>query len=87
MPQFLSTLDDDFEARFAALLSTKREDAPDVDDAVAAIIADVRARGDAALRELTARFDGLELAAGGLAFSRAEIDQHCARVPQAAALA
>ncbi len=83
MPQFLSTLDDDFEARFAALLSTKREDAPDVDDAVAAIIADVRARGDAALRELTARFDGLELAAGGLAFSRAEIDQHCARVPQA----
>ena len=83
MPQFLSTLDDDFEARFAALLSTKREDAPDVDDAVAAIIADVRARGDAALRELTARFDGLELAAGGLAFSRAEIDQHCARVLQA----
>ncbi len=83
MPQFLSTLDDDFEARFSALLATKREDAPDVDDAVAAIIADVRARGDAALRELTARFDGLDLPADGLAFSRAEIAEHCARVPKA----
>jgi histidinol dehydrogenase len=35
----------------------KREDAPDVDEAVAAIIADVRARGDAAVIELTDRFD------------------------------
>jgi histidinol dehydrogenase len=30
------------KTRFAALLSMKREDAPEVDDAVAAIIADVR---------------------------------------------
>jgi hypothetical protein len=50
-----------FETRFAALLSMKREDAPDVDAAVAAIIADVRARGDAALIELTERFDRLTL--------------------------
>jgi len=32
-------------------------------DAVAALLADVQARGDAALREVTARFDGVELAA------------------------
>lgn len=31
-------------------------------DAVAALLADVRERGDAALREITARFDGVELA-------------------------
>ena len=42
MPQFLSTTDAGFEAAFTALLGAKREDAPDVDAAVAAIIADVR---------------------------------------------
>ena len=40
-------------------LSGQARRRPDVDDAVAAIIADVRARGDAALIELTARFDRL----------------------------
>ena len=44
MPQFFSTTDADFEARFTALLGAKREDSPDVDDIVAGIIADVRAR-------------------------------------------
>ena len=38
MPVFLDTSDADFEASFAALLSAKREDSPDVDDAVAGII-------------------------------------------------
>ncbi|MEO1796197.1 MAG: histidinol dehydrogenase [Pseudomonadota bacterium] len=83
--EFLSTSDDDFEPRFQALLSAKREDAPDVDDAVAAIIAQVRAEGDAALRELTARFDRLEL--GALAFTADEIDAECAKVPLAGAAA
>ena len=54
----LATTDPDFEARFTALLAAKRENAPDVDRAVRAIIADVRARGDEALRDYTARFDG-----------------------------
>ncbi|MCB2133988.1 MAG: histidinol dehydrogenase, partial [Rhodobacteraceae bacterium] len=61
-------------------LSMKREDAPDVDAAVAAIIADVRARGDAAVIELTARFDKLALTPGTLAFSDAEIAAECAKV-------
>ncbi len=81
MPQFLSTGDDDFEAQFATLLARKREDAPEVDEAVAGIIADVRRRGDAALVELTARFDRLELSAETLAFTRQQIDEECARVP------
>ena len=80
MPQFLSSRDADFEATFAAFLTTKREDTPEVDDAVAAIIADVRARGDLALIELTERFDKMVLAPDRLAFSAAEIDAECARV-------
>ncbi|SEV97614.1 histidinol dehydrogenase [Cognatiyoonia koreensis] len=80
MPQYLSTRDADFEARFQALLSAKREDSPDVDQIVADIIADVRARGDAAVLELTARFDRLDMSADQIRFSDAEIDAACADV-------
>ncbi|PTE22708.1 histidinol dehydrogenase [Cereibacter changlensis JA139] len=80
MPLFLNTRDAGFEAAFSALLGMKREDSPDVDAVVAGIIADVRARGDAAVIELTAKFDRLELAADGLAFSEAEIEAECAKV-------
>ncbi|MBS8225826.1 histidinol dehydrogenase [Vannielia litorea] len=88
MPVFLDSTAPDFEARFQALLSAKREDSPDVDEAVAAIIADVRARGDAAVIELTEKFDRLSLTPETLAFSEAEIDEACAQVPpeEAAAL-
>lgn len=81
MPVFLNASDADFEAAFVALLSAKREDSPDVDDVVAGIIADVRARGDAAVIELTARFDRLDLTPETLRFSEAEIDALVAQVP------
>ena len=81
MPQFLSTRDDGFEASFTALLGMKREDAAEVDDAVAAIVADLRARGDAALCELTARFDRMSVAPGDLRITDDEIDAACDRVP------
>ena len=89
MPLFLSTEDPGFEAAFATFLTTKREDAPDVDEAVAAIIDDVRARGDQALIELTAKFDRLTLTPETLAFSPEEIEAECARVsePEREALA
>lgn len=80
MPQFLNSTDADFEARFADILSMKREDSPEVDDIVAGIISDVRARGDAAVLELTAKFDRLELAPEGLRFSQAEMGAECAKV-------
>ncbi|SDL63172.1 histidinol dehydrogenase [Aliiruegeria lutimaris] len=83
MPQFLNSADPDFEARFAEFLTTKREDAPDVDETVAAIIADVRKRGDAAVIELTERFDRLPLTPATLAFSAEEIEEYCAQVPPA----
>src|SRR5258706_14741517 len=61
MVQRLDTSLEDFEHRFAALLAAKRESAADVQSAVSAIIADVIARGDDALVELTPKFDHFEL--------------------------
>lgn len=83
MPHFLNTTDADFDSRFTQILGLKREDSPDVDAAVAAIIDDVRRRGDAAVIELTAKFDRLELSADTLAFTEAEIEAEIARVPEA----
>ena len=83
MPLRLSTQDADFEAQFTALLSMKREDSPDVDAVVAKIIADVRDRGDAAVIELTSKFDRLDLTPETLRFSEAEIDAECAKVSAA----
>ncbi|MDK3019191.1 histidinol dehydrogenase [Pseudodonghicola flavimaris] len=83
MPQFLDTTTADFETAFTALLSAKREDSPDVDAIVADIIADVRARGDQAVIDLTAKFDRLELTPETLAFSPEEIAEHVAQVSPA----
>jgi len=83
MPVFLSTSDPEFEAGFVRLLGAKREESVDVDDMVAGIIANVRARGDLAVLELTARFDRLELTAAGMRFSAEEIEAECAKVPDA----
>ncbi len=80
MPQFLATTDVDFEPRFAALLAQKREAHADVDADVAAILADVAARGDAAVIALTERWDRLRLTPATLAFSAAEIDAAVAAV-------
>ncbi len=81
MPQFLTTQDADFDTRFAALMEMKREDAPDVDAVVADIIAEVRARGDAAVIELTERFDRLRLTPETMAFTADEIAEAIAQVP------
>jgi len=59
--QRLNTSDPGFAAAFAAVVGDRRESDADVARDVAAILADVRARGDAALAEYTARFDGHDL--------------------------
>ena len=69
----LDTRSADFEARFAAFLSGKREASEDVDASVREIIADVRAHGDTALAELTQTFDHFDVAARGLRVPKAEI--------------
>ena len=83
MPQFLDHAQADFEKAFTALLGAKREDAPDVDEAVAKIIADVRARGDEAVVELTNRFDRVALGPNDLCVSKQEIDAAIKQVPAA----
>jgi histidinol dehydrogenase len=74
MPIRLDARAPDFAERFGAFLDTKRETAADVEQVVRAIIADVAARGDPALIELTARHDRLDLDASGLRITAAEIE-------------
>ena len=83
MPQFLDFDQPDFEQAFTALLSAKREDSPDVDDTVAEIIAKVRSKGDAAVIELTQKFDRIALTSDTLRITAAEVDAAVAQVSDA----
>lgn len=74
MPQRLDASASGFAAAFAALVDAKRDDAADVSATVAGIIADVKARGDAAIAELTARFDRVDLDAAGWDIPAADLD-------------
>jgi len=80
MPVTLNAAAPDFETAFAALLGAKREDSPDVDAAVADIIADVRTRGDAAVIALTEKFDRVTLSPETLRISPAEVNAAAAKV-------
>ncbi|MDO9505637.1 MAG: histidinol dehydrogenase [Hydrogenophaga sp.] len=61
-PARLSTTAADFEAQFAARLHWSAETDGAIEERVAGILADVKSRGDAAVLEYTARFDGLDAA-------------------------
>jgi len=61
----LSTRDKDFAQAFDKLVRGRRESDIEVSRDVAAIIADVKARGDAALADYTARFDDHSLDGAG----------------------
>ncbi|MEA3395536.1 MAG: histidinol dehydrogenase [Pseudomonadota bacterium] len=56
----LSTAEADFEAKFQARLHWSGETDAAIEQRVAEILADVRQRGDAAVLEYTARFDGVQ---------------------------
>ena len=73
MPKWLNVNDSGFQRAFADLLGQKREVSDDVDTAVRAIISDVRVRGDAALFDLSQRFDHVDLARIGLRVTAREI--------------
>ena len=82
MPKWLNTKDRGFPLAFRELLGEKREVSDDVDAAVRGIIADVRARGDEALIDLSRRYDGVELAKIGIKVTEAEIaaaERACSR--------
>ncbi|MEJ0095718.1 MAG: histidinol dehydrogenase [Methylocella sp.] len=74
MPLRLDARSPDFATSFRALLSMKREAAADVDQAAQAIIAEVRATGDAALIGYSRKFDRVDLEKLGLRVEPAEID-------------
>lgn len=73
MPIRLNQTATGFEQAFAAFLNTKREASPEVDRAVREIIADVRERGDAALIDLSLKFDKADLGALGVRVAPDEI--------------
>lgn len=73
MPLRLDQRQADFEARFKAFLSEKRETEVDVIDTVKAILADVKLRGDQALIDYTTKFDRYPLTLETIRVSDAEI--------------
>ncbi|MET3353014.1 histidinol dehydrogenase [Xanthobacter autotrophicus] len=81
MPIRLITEQPDFPERFTTFLGSKREASVDVQEQVATIIADVRARGDDALVDLSRTFDRVDLAKLGLRVTDAELDAALASIP------
>jgi histidinol dehydrogenase len=87
MPIRLDTRSGDFAQKFRAFLDTKRETSVDVEAAARAIVADVAARGDQAVKDYTKKFDRLDLDRVGLRVTAQEIaaaTQACPRQPLAA---
>jgi histidinol dehydrogenase len=84
MPEIarLTTREPDFDARLAALTALEAAQDEAVDRAVAAIVADVRLRGDAALLEFTQRFDRVQATSvADLEIPRAELERAAAGLP------
>jgi histidinol dehydrogenase len=80
----LDTTQPDFDARLAELLAFESAQDPQVEATVAAILADVKTRGDAALLEYTRRFDRVEAASvGALEVPRGDLRQALKRIPKA----
>ncbi|MCK4620643.1 MAG: histidinol dehydrogenase [Desulfuromonadales bacterium] len=78
--RILKFSDPGFAAEFRRIEQRAEEISGDIEETVKAIIADVRRRGDAALFELTAKFDRLELSADTLEVTEGEIDAAMAEV-------
>ena len=76
---FLKTTDADFTAKFTTLVNDRREATVDVSGTVREILADVKVRGDEAIREYTSRFDHYNPTS--LALSREAIAHHAQQCP------
>jgi histidinol dehydrogenase len=74
MPIRLDARAADFPAKFRSFLDAKREASADVEQVVRAIIADVAARGDAALIALTQKFDRVDLGTIGMRVRSDELE-------------
>ncbi len=82
MAQRLTITDTDFDEKFAAFLSSKREVSEDVDVATRNIIDAVKSNGDEALVELSKKFDQVDLATLGIRVTDDDIDQAFAAADQ-----
>lgn len=83
-PARLSTVSANFEAEFKARLHWSADTDAAIEQRVADILADVQQRGDAAVLEYTARFDGLDAAAmGQLELTQAELKAAFDAIPAA----
>ena len=80
MARRLNATDAAFAKQFQDLLFTKREEEEDVAAVVRGIIADVRARGDVALVELTNKFDRANVTVETLKLSAVEIEAGLSKV-------
>jgi histidinol dehydrogenase len=80
----LDTTSADFEAQFRRVLHWSADTDAEIEQRVAAILADVRARGDAAVLEYTQRFDRVDATSlGALELSRDELRAAFESLPDA----
>lgn len=79
MPRRLDAGAPGFEKDFDTFLNSKREMEEDVDQAVAAILKDVRDRGDEAVVEYTNRFDRVSFTTDDILLSKARIAEEAAK--------
>ncbi len=77
----LDTRETDFEPRFAELADRRELDKAEVAEAVAAILEDVRRRGDAAVIDAIERFDGYRLTPEQLVLDAGEIERGAGKLP------
>ncbi|EXI74540.1 MAG TPA: histidinol dehydrogenase [Candidatus Accumulibacter phosphatis] len=78
----LATTDSDFRRRLDALLAFEAAQDESLEERVAAILADVKARGDTAVVEYTRRFDGLSVSSmSELELTQNELQQALAGLP------
>ncbi|HNQ09775.1 MAG TPA: histidinol dehydrogenase [Giesbergeria sp.] len=83
-PARLSTVSSTFDAEFAARLHWSAEQDAAIEQRVADILADVQKRGDAAVLEYTARFDGLSAPnMAALELTQAELKVAYDAIPEA----
>ena len=83
-PARLSTVDPEFEARFKALQHWSADTDAAIEQRVADILGDVQQRGDAAVLEYTARFDGLNAdSVAELELSQADFKAAFDSIPEA----
>jgi histidinol dehydrogenase len=81
MPLWLDSDADDFALRFQQVVNLRRETDADVVADVAAILAEVRHNGDAALDALTLKYDGIDVRGDGLVLTHLEIADAVANCP------